>query len=48
MPLSSTDIETWENDPENWLIEEAADAYEFKLRVSYHGDIYMINRRQKN
>ncbi|KAI8056617.1 armadillo-type protein [Syncephalis plumigaleata] len=32
MPLSSTDIEAWENDPENWLIEEAADAYEYKLR----------------
>ncbi|KAI9595763.1 armadillo-type protein [Syncephalis fuscata] len=32
LPLSSVDIAAWEDDSEVWLIEEAADAYEYKLR----------------
>ncbi|RKP26529.1 armadillo-type protein [Syncephalis pseudoplumigaleata] len=32
LSLSSTDMAAWEDDPEGWLSEEAADPYEFKLR----------------
>lgn len=34
MPLRPSDLERWEDDPEEWMTEEEAERWEFDLRVS--------------